>query len=451
MMGLALGVDYSLFIVSRFREELAAGRSPSAAALRSRRTAGRTVVFAGSTLFISIFLSAFLQPGSLLVSLATALARRHRDQHRRSPGWRCRRSSRCSASGSTPGGSAAAIAPSARVPALPPQPGAALRRPALAAVLIAIPLVAARDPRRSPSTPVRRGSTSCRAPARPAAAPKRSTPPSAPAGRRPSSSSPPPRAARSPRRGRLALLARWQRRIAAQPDVKAVIGPAPIAARRARSAAWARASPPPPIGRKRPHWRRSRPIGGAACEAGATRARPAPRLRRGGAAAAAGSDALPPAAACSATGAGRARAGAGLLAGGLAAPPPAANAPPARCSDSLMAPSGSPRGSGKRRLGEPHPGARPALAAAQPARQRAAAGAAAAPANCRPPPRATLASSAGQPRRAILARVLAANRDEVQAPARRARSPSTAGSTALAAAASDSKTAPRASPPPRAL
>ena len=73
MMGLALGVDYSLFIVARFREELAAGHDPPVAALRSRRTAGRTVAFAGSTLFVSLFASAFLQPGTLLVSLATAL------------------------------------------------------------------------------------------------------------------------------------------------------------------------------------------------------------------------------------------------------------------------------------------------------------------------------------------------------------------------------------------
>jgi RND superfamily putative drug exporter len=74
MMGLALGVDYSLLIVSRFREELAAGREPFAAAARTRRSAGRTTAIAGATLFFSIFLSAFFQPGSLLVSLATALA-----------------------------------------------------------------------------------------------------------------------------------------------------------------------------------------------------------------------------------------------------------------------------------------------------------------------------------------------------------------------------------------
>jgi RND superfamily putative drug exporter len=73
MMGLALGVDYTLFIVSRFREELARGASPWEAARTTRQTAGRTTVFAGAVLFTSILLSSFLQPGSLLLSLATAL------------------------------------------------------------------------------------------------------------------------------------------------------------------------------------------------------------------------------------------------------------------------------------------------------------------------------------------------------------------------------------------
>jgi putative drug exporter of the RND superfamily len=74
MMGLALGVDYSLLIVSRFREELAAGSGPHRAAAITRRSAGRTAAIAGATLFFSIFLSAFFQPGSLLISLAAALA-----------------------------------------------------------------------------------------------------------------------------------------------------------------------------------------------------------------------------------------------------------------------------------------------------------------------------------------------------------------------------------------
>jgi RND superfamily putative drug exporter len=74
MMGLALGVDYSLLIVSRFREELADGHDPARAAALTRRSAGRTTAIAGATLFFSIFLSAFFQPGALLVSLATAMA-----------------------------------------------------------------------------------------------------------------------------------------------------------------------------------------------------------------------------------------------------------------------------------------------------------------------------------------------------------------------------------------
>jgi putative drug exporter of the RND superfamily len=74
MMGLALGVDYALLIVSRFREELAAGATPLDAARVTRRTAGRTTVFAGSTLLLSMLVAFFIVPGSLLGSLAATLA-----------------------------------------------------------------------------------------------------------------------------------------------------------------------------------------------------------------------------------------------------------------------------------------------------------------------------------------------------------------------------------------
>jgi putative drug exporter of the RND superfamily len=73
MMGLALGVDYSLLIVSRFREELASGAEPAAAARATRRSAGRTTVFAGSTLMLSMAVAFFVVPGSLLGSLAATL------------------------------------------------------------------------------------------------------------------------------------------------------------------------------------------------------------------------------------------------------------------------------------------------------------------------------------------------------------------------------------------
>ena len=70
MMGLALGVDYALLMVSRFREELEAGTEPLEAARMTRRTAGRTTAFAGSTLFLAMLVTLFVMPGTLLISLA---------------------------------------------------------------------------------------------------------------------------------------------------------------------------------------------------------------------------------------------------------------------------------------------------------------------------------------------------------------------------------------------
>ncbi|HET9152949.1 MAG TPA: MMPL family transporter [Solirubrobacterales bacterium] len=74
MMGLALGVDYSLLIVSRFREELGRGDGSWPAAARTRASAGRTTVFAGTTLTVALVFSSFAQPGSLLLSLGLGTA-----------------------------------------------------------------------------------------------------------------------------------------------------------------------------------------------------------------------------------------------------------------------------------------------------------------------------------------------------------------------------------------
>ena len=54
LFGLGLGVDYSLFIVSRFREELARGRPVDEAVAISIATAGRAVVFSGLTVSIGL-------------------------------------------------------------------------------------------------------------------------------------------------------------------------------------------------------------------------------------------------------------------------------------------------------------------------------------------------------------------------------------------------------------
>ncbi len=57
-LGLGLAIDYSLFIVTRFREELAAGREVHPAIAETMRTAGRTVLF--SALTVALSLSAML-------------------------------------------------------------------------------------------------------------------------------------------------------------------------------------------------------------------------------------------------------------------------------------------------------------------------------------------------------------------------------------------------------
>jgi RND superfamily putative drug exporter len=54
MIGLAVGIDYALFIVSRYRAELAEGRNREEAAGRAVGTAGSAVVFAGLTVVIAL-------------------------------------------------------------------------------------------------------------------------------------------------------------------------------------------------------------------------------------------------------------------------------------------------------------------------------------------------------------------------------------------------------------
>ncbi|WP_330296469.1 MMPL family transporter [Streptomyces sp. NBC_00503] len=82
-LGLGLAIDYALFIVRRFREELAAGRDPVAAVGATLRTAGRTVLFSALTVAVSLsamlffpmyFLRSFAYAGVAVVLLAAAAA-----------------------------------------------------------------------------------------------------------------------------------------------------------------------------------------------------------------------------------------------------------------------------------------------------------------------------------------------------------------------------------------
>lgn len=55
MLGLAIGVDYALFLVSRFREELRSRRSVAEAVAMATETAGKSVFFSGFTVLIGLF------------------------------------------------------------------------------------------------------------------------------------------------------------------------------------------------------------------------------------------------------------------------------------------------------------------------------------------------------------------------------------------------------------
>jgi putative drug exporter of the RND superfamily len=60
LIGLGLAIDYSLLVVYRYREELAAGRSGDDAIVRTMTTAGRAVVFSGLAVAIGLGLLCFM-------------------------------------------------------------------------------------------------------------------------------------------------------------------------------------------------------------------------------------------------------------------------------------------------------------------------------------------------------------------------------------------------------
>ena len=82
-MGLALAIDYTLLMISRFRDELADGASRDDAVVRTMVSAGRTVVFSATTVALSMavlvvfpmhFLKSFAYAGVATVTFAAAAA-----------------------------------------------------------------------------------------------------------------------------------------------------------------------------------------------------------------------------------------------------------------------------------------------------------------------------------------------------------------------------------------
>jgi putative drug exporter of the RND superfamily len=73
MIGLGVGIDYALFIVTRFRNNLDEGLEPQAAAIRAVDTAGRAVLFAGTTVIIAL-MGMFLLDITFLYGVAIAAA-----------------------------------------------------------------------------------------------------------------------------------------------------------------------------------------------------------------------------------------------------------------------------------------------------------------------------------------------------------------------------------------
>ena len=79
MIGLGVGIDYALFIVTRYRQGLHEGRDPREATVVAYSTAGRAVLFAGGTVLISLL-------GLFVVGLPFMDGSRGRSDRRRAHG-----------------------------------------------------------------------------------------------------------------------------------------------------------------------------------------------------------------------------------------------------------------------------------------------------------------------------------------------------------------------------
>jgi RND superfamily putative drug exporter len=73
MVGLGVGIDYALFIVTRYRENLSAGADPERSVTHAIDTAGRAVLFAGTTVVISV-LGLLLMKTSVMRGVAIGIS-----------------------------------------------------------------------------------------------------------------------------------------------------------------------------------------------------------------------------------------------------------------------------------------------------------------------------------------------------------------------------------------
>ena len=71
LIGLGVGIDYALFVVTRHRNAIKAGRTPEEACMRALNTSGRAVLFAGATVIVAL-LGLFVLGVSFLNGVAIA-------------------------------------------------------------------------------------------------------------------------------------------------------------------------------------------------------------------------------------------------------------------------------------------------------------------------------------------------------------------------------------------
>ena len=73
MIGLEVGINYALFIVTRYGEGLHAGLEPEGATVVALDTARRTVIFAGITVVISLMGLAFISGMGIGAAITVAV------------------------------------------------------------------------------------------------------------------------------------------------------------------------------------------------------------------------------------------------------------------------------------------------------------------------------------------------------------------------------------------